>query len=48
MNRAQKLKLLTALAEAFDRATVHCSDNDEAARFIAADLYAAGFKIVSR
>ena len=48
MNDDQTAKMLKVLADAFDRAAVHCAHKDEAARFIVADLVASGFKIEPR
>lgn len=48
MNDEQRFALLRTLAASFDRAAVNCGHKDQAARFILADLEAAGFKVQPR
>lgn len=48
MNDETKAHLLDVLASAFDRAAVNCGHKNHAARFILADLEAAGFKVEAR
>ena len=48
MNDEQKSRLLDTLASAFDRAALNCGHKAQAARFILADLEAAGFKVEMR
>lgn len=48
MNDPQKDYLLDTIASAFDRAAMNCGTKQHAARWILADLEAAGFKVEVR